>query len=231
MTAPLVFVHGLGCDSHAWDEIVPLCGPHRAVAVELPRGGSLDEIARALAAELRRLAQLPAIVVGHSLGGAVAAHLALVEPAAVRALVIVDMSIAPIAKPGEMEMLRAGLAKNREATLRGWFGALCQPHQLDRLMVGLGKLPDEAILGYVHALTTGPITDGGRGIAVPMLLMASALLLPGKRPRRDELAAVGYAHVERLQVETFDKSKHWIMWDEPDKFIATLTRFLSTVES
>ena len=56
--------------------------------------------------------------------------------------------------------------------------------------------------------------------------------LPGhgdNLPRAEEPAALGYAHVARLQIELFDQSKHWVMWDEPDKFVATLATFVASL--
>ena len=69
-----------------------------------------------------------------------------------------------------------------------------------------------------------------RYLGVPTLLMASKLMLRGGKPRADELAAVGLGHVAKLEVETFADSMHWIMWDEPDKFVATLLRFVAGVD-
>lgn len=221
LLATIVLIHGLGGDPHVWDGVVAkLPKTERVVTVSLPRGDSLDGIARAVAAELRAKQATPAIVVGHSLGGAVAAHLALVDPTALRALVLVDMTIRPVWPANEVAELRDGLAKDREAMLRRWFGGICKPTQLERLLTGLRALPDQAILGYVHAMSTGGITDGGRRLTMPTLLMASKLLDPKE---------AGVEHVPSLRVERFSESMHWVMWDEPDHFVATLTKFIASL--
>ncbi len=214
----IVLIHGLGGDVHVWDDVAPRLAPHRVVRVTLPRGDSLDGIARAIAAELRAQKATPAVVVGHSLGGAVAAHLALVEPAAVEALVLVDNGIGRMWTPKEVDEVRAGLAKDREGTLRAWFGAICKPAQLPRLLPGLRRLPNDVIMGYVHAMATEPITDGGKRLTMPTLLMAGKLLDP---------AQAGLDKAPALRVERFPAAMHWIMWDEPDKFVATLLGFVA----
>ena len=236
--ATLVLLHGLGGDRHVWDDVQKRLGPN-VLTVELPGHGenlpgpktpSIDEAARQVAARIRAAHAAPAIVVGHSLGGLVAAHVPLVDPGAVKALVVVDMLIGPTWTDDEITDMQRGLAQDREGTLRGWYGAICQPAELERLLVGLRKLSNQTLVGWMRAMQAGAVPDGGRAIGVPTLLMASAALLPGKKPRAEELAALGYAHVRALRVERFDHSRHWIMWDEPDKFVATLSRFVASVE-
>ena len=217
MMATIVLIHGLGGDRHVWDGVVGKLGKHRVITIELPPPASLDDMAKKIATELRAQKATPAIIVGHSLGGIVAAHVPLVDRAAVRALVVVDMILGQSWTTAEIDEMRGKLAGDREAALRAWFGRICQPAQLERLLVGLRKLSNETIVGYMTAMRDGWIRDGGRAIGVPTLLMASKLIEPAK---------AGFDHVAELRVEKFDQSMHWIMWDEPDKFVATLMRFV-----
>lgn len=216
MLATIVLIHGLGGDRHVWDDVIGRLGKHRVITIELPPPAPLDDLAHQIAAELRARKATPAIVVGHSLGGIVAAHLPLVDPGAVRALVVVDMVLGPTWTTAEIDEMRGKLAADREAALRDWFGRICKPAQLPRLLGGLRRLSNDAIIGYLEAMRDGWVRDDGRAIAVPTLLMISKLI---------DRAHAGFDHVARLKVETFAQSMHWIMWDEPDKFVATLLRF------
>jgi hypothetical protein len=53
------------------------------------------------------------------------------------------------------------VSEGSRATLRGWFGSILRPSQLERALAGLRKLSNETILGYVEAMATQPIHDGG----------------------------------------------------------------------
>lgn len=84
--APLVLLHCYGCSLHWWDEFVPLVNSDRRVVrfdligfggSEKPGSGySMEDQARAVAEGLNRLGIEGAVVVGHSMGGVVAAALA-----------------------------------------------------------------------------------------------------------------------------------------------------------
>jgi pimeloyl-ACP methyl ester carboxylesterase len=96
---PIVLLHGLAASTRWWDGVVGhLSGRHRVVRIDLlghggsekPRDGyAMDEQADRLAALLERLHVPPATVVGHSLGGVVAAALAVRHPGRVERLVTI----------------------------------------------------------------------------------------------------------------------------------------------
>ena len=223
----IVLVHGLGGDRHAWDDVArELAKSFTVVAVDLPGHGEApapatfdaDEIARRIVETVRQEKLADAVVVGHSLGGFISAH---IDDKLVRALVLVDIGIGKLFTEAELAELRTGLAKNRDATLSGWFAAISKPGaQRERVTAGLKKLADDTILGYGHMLATQPVGK----LHAPALVMASPLLLPKKKPQAEELAAVGY-DPKQVRVERFDDSMHWLFWDEPQKFLSTLRAF------
>jgi pyruvate dehydrogenase E2 component (dihydrolipoamide acetyltransferase) len=102
-TGTIVFLHGLGGSQSTWGNVLgAFAETHRIVAVDLPGHGasdkpspeSLDYSVPGLAADigelLEKLELSPAVLIGHSLGGATALQLTLDRPKLVRALALVD---------------------------------------------------------------------------------------------------------------------------------------------
>lgn len=100
---PVVFVHGLGGSLSSWQLVMGgMANAHRMTAVDLPGHGgsskgapdevdySLAGVAADVAATLGGGTRKPSVIVGHSLGGAVAITLALKYPDLVAGLVLID---------------------------------------------------------------------------------------------------------------------------------------------
>jgi pimeloyl-ACP methyl ester carboxylesterase len=106
----LVAVHGLGGSHLNWMAVAPwLTRRSRLVAVDLvghgrtPVGGRTADVEghrRLLDGVLRAVADGPAVVVGNSMGGLVAALQAAAEPATVAGLVLVDPALPVPGRPG-----------------------------------------------------------------------------------------------------------------------------------
>jgi pimeloyl-ACP methyl ester carboxylesterase len=236
----VVLLHSLGGDRTEWaDETARLAKTHTVIAIDLPGHGEsaaparvdVAEVAEQVVAVLRAEKATPAVLIGHSMGGLVAAHVAASAPSLVRALVVVDMSIAPgLMPPEQLEALRTALAKDREAALRGFFGGLCSPGQYEALARTLRRVSSATVVGYLEAAMRAPIDDGGRALGMPVLLMRSKLLLTVPKPRAEAVAELGFGHVANLTVEDFPQAMHWIMWDEPRRFHQVLEQLLRRVE-
>jgi pyruvate dehydrogenase E2 component (dihydrolipoamide acetyltransferase) len=99
----IVFLHGLGGTQSTWASVLgAFAETYRIVAVDLPGHGASDKpapdstdysisgIATKIGELLEKLELAPAVLVGHSLGGATALQLALDRPKIVRALALVN---------------------------------------------------------------------------------------------------------------------------------------------
>jgi pimeloyl-ACP methyl ester carboxylesterase len=117
---PLVFVHGLsGCWANWLEQLPVLAGEHRVLTLDLPGFGyspmpaqriTIAGYARLLDRLLGELGIDAAAVVGNSMGGFIAAELAIAFPQRVERLVLVSaagVSTAAAAQPGTVRVVPA----------------------------------------------------------------------------------------------------------------------------
>jgi pimeloyl-ACP methyl ester carboxylesterase len=100
--APLVLLHGVGSFAPEWARVIPqIVQRRRVIAPDLPgigesatRAGGLDASAAVtwLESLIAQTCAEPPVVVGHSAGGGLAAHLAIQNPSSIRRVVLVDSS-------------------------------------------------------------------------------------------------------------------------------------------
>lgn len=99
----LLLMHGLSGDSHDWSWVIPMLQPRsRVLAVDLrghgyssrPATYELDDFVGDMVALAEKLGCEGLVPIGHSLGGAIAAVMAVQHPALVRAVVEVDPAYA-----------------------------------------------------------------------------------------------------------------------------------------
>jgi pyruvate dehydrogenase E2 component (dihydrolipoamide acetyltransferase) len=99
----ILFLHGLGGSQSRWASVLgDFANEYRIVALDLPGHGASDKpdpsafdysiptLATMVGEVIEQLDLSPAVIVGHSLGGAIALHLALERPKLVRALALVN---------------------------------------------------------------------------------------------------------------------------------------------
>ena len=114
----VVMVHGLGSQMQHWLPTARLLARHhRVVLVELPGHGlspmptpfSLEQAAATLDDAIRDASDGPVVLVGHSLGGLVAAEEALLHPDRVRGLVLIETALRSQVPPGVRDVMMARL--------------------------------------------------------------------------------------------------------------------------
>ena len=154
---PLVLLHGPGEHALKWLRVIPeLVRRHRVIAPDLPGHGSSTVNGRALTADhviqwlrelLDRTSPVPAVLLGHVVGGAIAARLAASHSDRIARLVLVDtLGLAPFHPAPEFGgALTAFLARPDETTFDGLW-RYCA-FDFDRLRTDMGERW-EAFYGY-----------------------------------------------------------------------------------
>ncbi|WP_329494067.1 alpha/beta hydrolase [Kitasatospora herbaricolor] len=160
-----VYIHGLGASSPAYFAAVaahPVLSGRRSLLADLLGFGlsdrptdfpyTMEAHADALAVALRAAGVAGAEVIGHSMGGTVAVHLAARHPDLVSALVLVDANLDPVApsrRSGssgiatftEEQFLNGGRREVRESVSPFWWATmrLAGPEALHRSAVHLAR--------------------------------------------------------------------------------------------
>ena len=232
---PLLFIHGLTFDRSTWDPIVErLAGRFTCVAVDLPGHGTsegpprgLDDIAAAVNHLLGELAVEAPVVVGHSMGAAIASIYAAHH--GTRGLVLVDQ--APYVRPF------AVMVHQSKASLRGEdFRAAFEPI---RRTIGVELLPEpqrtsllagqridrDLVLGYWdEILGTTPdrlqerIDRDLDAISVPVLGVYGQTI---DTPTREHLLG----HLPAAEIEEWPGLGHMVHLMEPERFARRLVTF------
>jgi pimeloyl-ACP methyl ester carboxylesterase len=251
---PLVLVHGLGGTWRHWLETIPrLMHERRVVAMDLPGFGdsempgeriSIAGYGRWVDAVCERLELGTAAVAGSSMGGFIAAELAIRVPDRVERLALV--SAAGLTVEHQRNDAAIALLRRTQRLMRLYVGVVAQRahslarrRQLRRLLLANavavpgdvpGPLAGELISGagkpgFVDALdavTSYPIRERLPRIACPTLIVWGA---------RDRLVPVSDAdEFEQLIPDTrkviYQGTGHGPMLERPEAFVADLRAFL-----
>jgi pimeloyl-ACP methyl ester carboxylesterase len=133
---PVVFIHGFGASLYSWrNTLAPvLAAGYRVIAFDNRGFGFSDKpapkvggqklytnaaYAHLVVALLDSLNLTSAVIVGHSMGGAIAAEVALAYPDRVRGLVLIDAAGVGVRWPGALKVGRWPGAGGVAAALRG----------------------------------------------------------------------------------------------------------------
>jgi pimeloyl-ACP methyl ester carboxylesterase len=128
--APVVFIHGFGASVYTWRSTLGpvVAAGYRAIAFDNRGFGFSDKPAhgydnaaytRLVTALLDSLGVSSAVLVGHSMGGAIAAEVALAQPQRVRGLVLIDAAGFGVRWPGVLRLARWPLVGSVATALRG----------------------------------------------------------------------------------------------------------------
>lgn len=217
---PVIHLSGLGCHSAAsWSHVAIRRG-RSALLVDLPGHErsdapadldyTLPTLAAAVATFIEAQQSGPAEILGHSLGGGVAVHLASTRPDLVRRLVLVEPALDPVPlRPGD-------IATEREDQLPhgGWRRILTRESASRRAEV---KLTDPlALVRCARGLTD---QHAARTSRLLLSVTSPVLMVLGKnRTYRDEAQFADHG----IRIVRIPTAGHFVMNDCPTEFLEAL---------
>ena len=249
----LLLLHGWAGSKELWRHTLALLPPqYRVLALDLPGTGAtplppdmqtIPQMAQWVADACVHLGLADITLIGHSLGGNLAAEVSLLFPQLVRRLVLVDAALDPESLPirarwplrhpfglGALAALRLALAPL--ALLGGWVPAEAQigfwQGQARRSYWYLRANPsDRALRVQLQALSDNPMLDVRlRELSLPILILHG---------ERDLMVPVTEAQaltqtLPHAHLVTFPHGHHSPMDTNPDEFVQAIADFC-TAES
>ena len=231
----IIFVHGWTCDETSWQGQVPAFSKqYRVITLDLPGHGKSDLpkdgtfsmalFARAVEAVRAEAKVDRAVFVGHSMGTPVIRTYALMYPAHVAGLVLVDGLVQIAGGPSLPRPAMVGPEglKARENMVRGMFGPATTP-QLQQHILKMMLGTKEATADGAMRATWDQSWVKNDPITVPVLGVYAARPLASREAITRIFPKVDYHEIPG--------SAHFLMMEKPDEFNQLLTAFLKTVYS
>ena len=226
-----LFIHGAGGDHTVWgNQLAWLRGRFRAVAVDLPGHGrserrfgmSVAANAGVIVALIKRLAIERPVLIGHSMGGAVALQCALDYPAVAVALVVISSGAKLGVAPRVFDLI-----ENDPAAALGEIAAASYAQGAPFALVeegraALARCPHEVLLSDFRACDEFDLRERVSQIRLPLLAICGT---------EDRLTFPKYSEwlvssVPRARLVLVSGAGHLVMIEKPTEVSRSLSEFL-----
>lgn len=238
---PVVLLHGLGSRREDWFPTARiLARHHRVTLVDLPGHGVAEmpepfSLERATVSLDRSLAELPdesVILVGHSLGGLIAASEAIARPSRIRGLVLVEAALRP-QLPAELRAEWLGrLEREYQDVLHGAYLSFGRDSaQGETLYRRVAQLEPRMVQRWIRLAWTADLSGETTRLTVPVLVVLAERSWAHDEPWSQVAEALGLAGVPHLEAARLDDCGHFIMLDRPAELASLIERFAADPEA
>lgn len=226
----LVLVHGAGGSRLHWPAELRRCPDATVYTLDLPGHGrsegpgyeTIGAYAKAVVGFLRAVNVKRAIIVGHSMGGAIAQTLALDFPGYVTGLVLVGSGARLRVTPTILEGIRDDFEETAELITRLAWARDTDPALTNLGRQGLLETDPEVLLGDFVACNCFDVIERLDEIKVPALVMGGTA---------DQLTPSRYAyflarHIPDGRCVTVEGAGHMVMLERPREVVRKVRDFL-----
>ena len=237
---PIVLLHGLGSSSNDWLATAQrLARRHRVILLDLPGHGesdmpepfSLDGAAVSLDRALAAIPGGPVVLVGHSLGGLVAAAEASEHPERIRGLVLVEAALRPQLPEDERARALERLDTDYRGVLHEAYLSFGRDSVQGELLFRRAALLNPLMVQrWIRLAWTGDATEQVTRLTMPVLAVLAERSWGHDESWESVADALGYAGVPHLRGRRIDDCGHFIMLDRPDELAAVIQGFAADPE-
>jgi len=232
----VVLVHGLGSRPEHWLPTARLLArSHRVVMVELPGHGdealgdfSLERATQALDEALHEQSREPVTLVGHSIGGLIAANEALEHPERVSRLVLVETALHSQIVGADREQLLRAMSTNYRGLLHAAYLSFGRDSvQGEALYREVAALDSATITRWIRLALTADLSERVAALQVPTLAILAERSWPHGEPWQVTRDALGYTRAPGIQGARIDGCGHFVMLDRPAELAEVIERFIT----
>jgi pimeloyl-ACP methyl ester carboxylesterase len=231
----IVLLRGLGSGAEQWRPTARLLARrHRVMFVDLPGCGvrarsepfSLERATRALDEALAHASREPVVLVGHSLGGLVAAAEACAHADRVSALVLIETALRPQVEDVERRAVLAALDRGGQGAARQVYGAFGRDSARGEALYRQMTARDPAVVEpWIRLAFATDLSARVARLQCPLLVVLAPRSWPKGEPWVETAAALGYGAVPRVRAVRVDSCGHFVMFDRPDELARLIGRF------
>jgi len=233
----LFFVHGAGGDASVWNAQVDYFrGKHFTYCIELPghgrSGGSEKESILKYARWVRLAIEkgVPSkslVLVGHSMGGAIALEIGTNPPEAVKGIVLIGAGAKLGVLPAIFEMLEKNPDDFFRTMEKAAFGSNTSSAVRERILNVMRKSPPSVIAKDFRACDRFDIRNRLQDIRFPALICCG---------EEDQLTPVKYSeylqeNLPASRLEVIPQAGHMAMAEQPEALNQALIAFLEEIRS
>jgi 3-oxoadipate enol-lactonase len=240
---PLVLIHGLAGDHSAWTPQLPrLAARHRVIAFDNRGAGrstqrdepvTTEDLARDTLELMGRLDVERAHVIGRSMGGAIAQHMALLAPQRIQSLVLCasfarldPLGVRVLTNMREVLEWTGSWAAHASHSVQNFVSyAFFNEHEeqvarIEGLIGGETRLP-ACYVRQNHACLKHDTLDRLGQIGCPTLIMGG-----GRDPICSPTATGWLGRIPGSETVLFEDSSHFFLLEEPERFLQTVDDWL-----
>ena len=231
----IVLVHGLGSRSGHWMAVARrLARHHRVVLVDLPGHGdtqmlepfSLDRAELALDRALADEPGGPVVLVGHSVGGLIAAAEAIDHPTRVRGLVLVESPLRQAFNEHERAELLDALDHDYHDVIRAAYQSFGRDSAQGRqLLLEANQIDSLNMRSWIRLAVLTDLSSRAAALHMPVLAVMAERSWAVGQPWPAARDAMGYSRIPNLTPLRLERCGHFIMLDRPDALAEAIERF------
>lgn len=233
----IALVHGLGSRVEHWLPTARLLAEHhRVVLVDLPGHGvsempepfSLDRSVEMLDQALALQSSEPIVLVGHSVGGLVAAAEAVANPSRVRALVLVETALRPQIVGRERDAMLRALDRDYRGVLHAAYTSFGRDSaQGEALYAEVASMDSTRIKRWIRLALTADISGQVARLEAPVLAVLAERSWPVGEAWEETGYALGLLQIPRLTRVRMLDCGHFVMLDHPTELAKVIENFIA----